>query len=114
MAENYFVPLVGTGYHDFDEVEDQLFNGHAVVLVREPDNPFDQDAIAVDTIINGELKRLGYIAATFPGDAAKFLAAKLDAGNTYTTTIEFPGPECVLDNGHVLEMWAGVVVTPRH
>ena len=63
----------GLRYHDAKAVWDQMKEGEPLTLVREPENPYDMNAVRVDW--NGH--PLGYIPRT--ENAA--VARQLDRGN---------------------------------
>jgi SWI/SNF-related matrix-associated actin-dependent regulator of chromatin subfamily A3 len=73
--------------------------GEFVHLVREPDNPFDRNAIRVD---NMRLEKVGHIKATF----AKTLAPMMDALNVNpgTSTIHLDGTIRAEGNGYSLPL----------
>ncbi|MCR5394382.1 MAG: HIRAN domain-containing protein [Bacteroidales bacterium] len=80
--KKYFMDchLAGRKYHDADEVWDQLKVGTVVRLVREADNRYDPNAIAVvyDDREQDEEFVLGYI----PRDSNDQIAVLLDMGWT--------------------------------
>ena len=61
----------GFSYHDGPAVLDQLASGQTVRLVREPANPYDDQAIAVHTAAG---HKLGYV----PREDNQILARLLD------------------------------------
>jgi hypothetical protein len=72
-------PLAGFRYNDGRLIWNDLRTGDSLVLVREPDNPFDADAIRLEW--NG--RRIGYVPRR--GNGA--LARELDAGKTIEARI---------------------------
>lgn len=80
--KKYFMDcnLAGRKYHDVDEVWDQLKVGTVVRLVREADNRYDPNAIAIvyDDREQDEEFVLGYI----PRDSNDQIAVLLDMGWT--------------------------------
>ncbi|MDO4511839.1 MAG: HIRAN domain-containing protein [Bacteroidales bacterium] len=69
--------LAGRQYHDVDEVWDQLKVGLEVKLMREPDNRYDPDAVAVilpcGDVSDEEYYTLGYVPRSDNDDIARFL-----------------------------------------
>jgi|SRR5215510_125293 len=63
----------GLRYHDAKAVWDQMKVGDALTLVREPANPYDDNAVRVDW--NGH--QLGYI----PRTENEVIARQMDRGN---------------------------------
>jgi len=61
--------LAGFTYWDGLEVFDQLKHGTKVRLVAEPDNPYDNEAVAVYF----EDKKLGYVPKNRNAEISKFL-----------------------------------------
>lgn len=74
------IPLAGVEYQDAEERIEQLGFGETVILKREPDNPHDHRAIAVNTTDN---IKLGYI----PKSQNYALAKILDAGKELTAHV---------------------------
>jgi len=72
-------PLAGFQHHDGKLVWDEMRAGDALALVREPDNPFDADAVRLEW--NG--RTVGYVPRLENSD----LARKLDAGLTLEARI---------------------------
>jgi hypothetical protein len=66
-------PLAGFQYHEARALWDQIRLGDALVLVREPENPHDANAVRVDW--NGHI--LGYV----PRTENTAIARQLDRGN---------------------------------
>jgi len=65
-------PLAGYRYHDAAAVWDQLRVGEPLALLREPDNPYDANAVHVEW----QGRRLGYV----PRRENAALAWALDRG----------------------------------
>jgi hypothetical protein len=65
-------PLAGFRYNDGKRVWDEMREGDPLRLVREPDNPFDANAIRVEW--SG--RKIGYV----PQQENSALARELDAG----------------------------------
>jgi hypothetical protein len=72
-------PLAGFRYNDGRLVWNDMRTGDALTLVREPDNPFDADAIRLEW--NG--RKIGYVPRRENGA----LARELDAGKTIEARI---------------------------
>jgi hypothetical protein len=72
-------PLAGFRYNDGRLVWNDLRTGDALALVREPDNPFDADAIRLEW--NG--RKIGYV----PRRENAALARELDAGKAIEARI---------------------------
>jgi hypothetical protein len=87
-------PVAGFQYHDGPRVERTLRVGQVLRLAREPQNPYDELAIA---IYAGSAK-LGYV----PRDSNAMPAGCLDGGVPLTAVIEGLAPEA--------ESWGRVVV----
>ncbi|MFN0039562.1 MAG: HIRAN domain-containing protein [Burkholderiales bacterium] len=66
-------PLAGFQYHEARAFWEQIRLGDALVLVREPENPHDANAVRVDW--NGHI--LGYV----PRKENAAIARQLDRGN---------------------------------
>ena len=75
----YKAHLRGLAYYDYAAVKDRLRPGDALRLVREPDNPYDADAIAV---FYGP-HRLGYL----PAVENIVLARMMDRGLKLTAVV---------------------------
>lgn len=68
MSKNY--PIVATQYGDLTEAEVQAIQpGAALVLVREPDNKYDKNAVAI--YLDG--RRVGYVPKNQNGVLAQFI-----------------------------------------
>lgn len=65
-------PLAGYQYHAAGEVWEQLKAGDALMLVREPNNPHDRNAVRVEW----QGKQLGYL----PRAENQAIALELDRG----------------------------------
>lgn len=94
--------LAGRQYYDVDEVWDELHIGTCLELKRDPDNHYDQDAVAVmynkidsETGENDEFL-LGYI----PSDENETIAQLLDMGwdNIFECRISKINPEAHYEN----------------
>lgn len=68
--------LAGAMYHDLDEVFDELKVGTTVKLVRDKENAYDHNAVAVVYTKGKEDYLLGFI----PRSENEFLASMLDMG----------------------------------
>lgn len=70
-------PVAGFRYHDGKEVWDSLKVGDALALIREPDNPYDGNAVRVEW--RGRM--LGYVPRRDNGAVARMLdrGTKLEA-----------------------------------
>jgi hypothetical protein len=77
------VSLVGTHFRppEAKEYVSALAVGDELVLEREPENEYDQNAIRVLSSADGI--HLGYLAR----DQAVWIAPYLDEGTTFTTTV---------------------------
>lgn len=71
-TESFFTKIVGVNQNNRQEFVRLLSEGDKLIAVREPDNKFDKNAIA---IFDG-IKRIGY----FSKEIAQNLAPKMDAG----------------------------------
>ena len=77
--------VAGTAYIDDETVFEEIKEGDKVVLKREPENRFDENAILV---LDGKNRKLGYIPEkdniVFARlmDAGKYLTAKINDHNT--------------------------------
>lgn len=73
-------PVAGIGFHDIEEVWDELYEGAKVSLIRESDNPHDKNAVAValseDTDDPEICRVIGYI----PRKDNKAVATLIDMG----------------------------------
>lgn len=79
--KHFFVcHLAGLSYHDADLVEDQLEVGTPLQLKREPDNPYDKNAVAV--MFHNDINDNDYCIGYIPREFNKSLAQILDAGRT--------------------------------
>jgi hypothetical protein len=72
-------PLAGYRYHDAVAAWPELRVGDRLALAREPDNPYDANAVRVEW--NG--RKLGYV----PRDQNRALAWAMDRGETVTARI---------------------------
>lgn len=81
--------IAGTPYHRYREVAATLAVGDRLVLRREPENPHDPHAVAIETEAGA---KLGYV----PRRAAPEVAARLDRGEpvaaAITGLLPTPGP----------------------
>ena len=70
-------PLAGFQYHDGKRLWGDMRVGDALVLVREPDNPYDANAIRVDW----RGYKLGYVPRQENADIARLMdkGARLEA-----------------------------------
>lgn len=71
-TESFFTKIVGVNQNNRQEFVRLLSEGDKLIAVREPDNKFDKNAIA---IFDG-IKRIGY----FSKEIAQNLAPKMDVG----------------------------------
>lgn len=74
--------LAGRQYHDVDEVWDELHIGTLLELVRDTDNAYDMNAVAV--VYNGQDKETGekeqYLLGYIPACENEVLAQLLQMG----------------------------------
>ena len=88
------VPCVGGQHHSLTAAVNAGLAavGKSVELVREPQNPYDKNAI--ECFVNGDGVRFkcGYIAKNF----AAGLAPELDKGTQYSVTIELARPNSMM------------------
>ncbi len=70
--------LAGRQYHDADEVWDKLHVGTLLRLVRDRDNKYDTNAVAV--IFEGEDNKNEYLLGYIPSDQNKDIAKLLEMG----------------------------------
>lgn len=78
-------PLAGFRYHEAAEVWAQLKVGDRLDLAREPDNPYDRNAVS----ISWRSRKLGYV----PRHENAALAWALDRGASFTARISRLAPE---------------------
>lgn len=88
MKHEIVYPIVGMRYREPEEQQylSDLEGGEALLLVRQPDNPHDSNAVAV--MSTDQLLHLGFI----PAAKAKDLAPVMDGGGAKTLecTYEYP------------------------
>lgn len=78
------LPVVGLKYVKDQSVFDSISHGSPVRLIREPDNPYDENAICA---VTEQGKLLGHIASEW----ALVYSFKMDSGFTYDASIETIG-----------------------
>ncbi|MDR1351210.1 MAG: HIRAN domain-containing protein [Zoogloeaceae bacterium] len=78
-------PLAGSQFHALARLRVNLRVGDALTLVREPDNPYDAQAIRVEW----QGRQLGYV----PRRENRAVAAALDQGRTLHARISRLRPE---------------------
>ena len=78
--------VAGTTHIEDQSVFDGIKTGDKLILQREPDNNFDENAILV---LNGESRKLGYI----PEKDNTVFARLMDAGKYLTAKIENIDPK---------------------
>lgn len=87
-------PLAGFQYHEGERLWSRLHVGQHLMLVREPDNRYDPDAVRIDW--NGH--KLGYLPRVQNAAASQML----DRGETLTAriaTLKRPGSAVAEDGG---------------
>ena len=77
-------PLAGFRYHAAAEVWEELRVGDLLELAREPDNPYDRNAVS----ISWRSRKLGYV----PRHENAALAWALDRGASFTARISRLAP----------------------
>jgi hypothetical protein len=65
--------VAGTNFHNVKEIEPELNIGDFLIFKREPENPYDEYAIAIYTELQ---KKIGYV----PKDNNEILARLMDSG----------------------------------
>jgi hypothetical protein len=77
-------PVAGLGFHDVEEYWDELYEGAKLALVREPENPHDQNAIAIalPSDYDGDPDNFDfeYCIGYIPRKSNATMAAMLDMG----------------------------------
>ena len=73
---NYHSKIVGTTFENRQDILAHLEGSESLRVRREPENQYDQRAVAVDVNIKGKWYPVGYIAK----DKNKDIAEALDAG----------------------------------
>ena len=76
MKFSYFSKAVGVTFDDRQETIASLAGNARLKLRREPDNPYDANAIAIDALVGKGWKPVGYIAK----DKNEHLAKEMDNG----------------------------------
>lgn len=79
--------VIGLGFHAFPSLQKILREGDELVIVREPNNEHDANAIAVYRETGWLIKnrqKIGFI----PGSDAQEIAPIMDAGNRFTGVID--------------------------
>lgn len=74
------LPVVGINFFQRKKLVDNLINGERVFLKRDPENPYDKNAIQV---INKQGRQVGFISK----DWAPIYAQKIDIGMTFETVV---------------------------
>lgn len=87
-VRNNTIPVVGLSFVQDQTVFDSLDIGTSVLLVREPENKFDNYAILVTSM---EGKPIGHVSAEW----AVVYAPKMDAGAKYEATIKEISPKVI-------------------
>lgn len=72
--------LAGAMYHDLDEVFEFLKIGTELELVRDWNNPFDRNAVAVLFHSKDNAEGLTYLIGYLPRTENEFIAALLEMG----------------------------------
>lgn len=107
MSKLYEIRVRGGQHHDFGRALDAhaLFLGCQLHLKREPDNPYDSNAIAVYVKLDGEEWKIGHVEAK----KAAWFAPRFDAGAVVhlctVTKIDKHGLNATLD---LRGGWSGV------
>jgi hypothetical protein len=57
-------------------IREHVRRGTSLIVEREPDNPFDDNAISLSVTSNGRQQRIGYV----PKKIARDLAPRIDSG----------------------------------
>ena len=78
--------IAGTSYVKDETVFDDLKGGDKLILQREPDNRFDENAILV---LDDQRRKLGYI----PEKDNVVFARLMDAGKFLTAKVDYIGPK---------------------
>ncbi len=79
-ADAFFTKAAGTTFEDRQAIVRELKNGQEIRMEREPENPFDKNAIALKT---ADGRRFGFLKAGI----AKHLAPLLDKGRNYAASV---------------------------
>ena len=78
--------VAGTAYVEDESIFDDIAEGDRLILQREPDNRFDENAIAV---FDEKKRRLGYI----PEKDNVVFARLMDAGKYLTAKVKYYEPK---------------------
>lgn len=78
MKRSYYTKLVGTTFDDRPRVISMLAKNNNLRLRREPENQYDNRAVAADAFVDGRWQPIGYIAKS----ANKDLAEHMDDGGS--------------------------------
>lgn len=79
MSDSFHIKVAGVTFQGRQETVAKLSEGDPLTLEREPDNPYDPNAIKVLT----EHGEVGYV----PREYAAAVGVHLSAGTTYTCTV---------------------------
>lgn len=78
--EEFYTKVAGVTFENRQEIVFRLNEGEKLLLLREPENSFDSNAIKV---VNGKEKQIGYLNAKL----AKHFAPLLDRGELYNAYV---------------------------
>ncbi|MFA5881495.1 MAG: single-stranded-DNA-specific exonuclease RecJ [Eubacteriales bacterium] len=78
--DEFYTKVVGVTFEDRQAVAAELYNGEKLNLLRQPNNPFDSNAVRVE---NGSGAQVGFLNARL----AKHFAPLLDRGEQYFTYV---------------------------
>ena len=78
-------PLAGSQYHQLNDLQKAIRVGDTLDLIREPDNPYDRNAVSV----HWRGKMLGFL----PKKENRAVAQAMDQGETLKATVAFMAPD---------------------
>lgn len=87
QTDEFYTRVVGLGYENRAAYLKSLHPGNTVFLIREPDNPYDENAI---TVVTPKGEMLGYLRRTL----AEILAPQMDRGLELNASVAFVYEEC--------------------
>lgn len=72
--------IAGIKFHDALEVWEDLYEGMHLLLVRDKDNRYDDNAVAIETFIEKDGKQERYMLGFIPREQNETIAALIDMG----------------------------------
>lgn len=90
-----YTTIVGSNFRPIDAqlAITSLKQGDHVELVRDPENPYDENAIQAIATVSGERHHVGFI----PREEAMHLAPRMDAGVKLQCVIINPGKKPIVE-----------------